>query len=59
LVPTSDGGEDLIGVGGPDEGPGIVIGLGEEALDGRREIDERVERAAFETALSQEAEVGV
>jgi hypothetical protein len=69
LVPAADGSDDLIGIGGPDEGLGVVIGLGEETLDGGLQIDERAEHAALEpspgelgeepsTALSQEADFG-
>jgi hypothetical protein len=32
-VPAFDGGDDFIGVGGPDEGLGIMIGLFDEAVD--------------------------
>ena len=49
--PALDGGAYFIGVCSPDEGSGVVIGLGEEALDGGLEIDERVEHAAFEASL--------
>jgi hypothetical protein len=34
LVPASDGGDDFIGIGGPDEGVGIIVGFAEEAVDG-------------------------
>jgi hypothetical protein len=51
LEPALDGGDYFIGVCSPDEGSGVVIGLGEEALDGGLEIDERVEHAAFEASL--------
>ena len=70
MVPASDGGDDLIGIGGPYEGFGVIVGFPEEAVDGGLEINDRAERTAFEatlaefgeealTALSQEAEVGV
>lgn len=48
MVPTPDDGDDLIGVGGPDEGPGAVLGLGDEALDGSLEINEQRKGAALE-----------
>jgi hypothetical protein len=41
------GGDDLIGVGGPDEGP-VVVDLGEKALDGGLEIEERAKHAALQ-----------
>jgi hypothetical protein len=53
LIPASDGGDDLVRIGGPDEGPGIVIGLGEEALDGGLEIDEGSKGAALQSSLGQ------
>ena len=57
--------------GGPDERLGVGVVLGEVAVDGGLQVDERVEDAAPEappgelgrrsssTALSQEPEVGV
>jgi hypothetical protein len=73
LVPAFDGDDDLIGIGGPHERFGIVVGLGNEALDGGMEIDERSKGAVVprfsrrlvslakkpSTALSQEADFGV
>jgi hypothetical protein len=70
LVPASDSGDDFVGVGGPCERLGIVVGFPQEGVDGGLEIDDRTEHAAFEaalgqlgeeapTALSQEADVGV
>ena len=70
-MPPPDGGDDPIGVGGPLEGLGVGgVVLGDEAVDGGLEVDERVERAALQpapeslakkpsTALSQEQDVGV
>jgi hypothetical protein len=49
LVPMLAGGDDLIGVGGPDEGP-VVVDLGEKALDGGLEIDEPAKHAALQPA---------
>jgi hypothetical protein len=70
LIPAPHGSDDVVGIGSPDEWGGVVIGLGEEALDGGVEIDERAEHAALarrvvslakkpSTALSQEADFGV
>jgi hypothetical protein len=53
LVPTPDGGDDLIGIGGPDEGLGSVISLGEKAIDGGLEIDQRSQHTAFEPSLAE------
>ena len=70
MIPTSDGSDDFIGIGGPHEGLGVIVGFLQEAVDGGLEIDNRAEDPAFEAAfgqfgeealdaLSQEAEVGV
>ena len=48
-----DGGDDLIGVSGPDEGLGIMVGLFDEAVDRGLELDDRAEDAALETALGE------
>jgi len=53
LVPASDGGDDLIGIGGPYEGFGVIVGFPEEAVDGGLEIDDRAKHAASEAALGQ------
>ena len=63
-MPAPDGGDDFIGICGPDEGLGVIVGLGEESVDGGLEIDERSEHAALQAALGQLgeeafAEVGV
>jgi hypothetical protein len=39
LVPTPDGSDDFIGIGGPVEGFGIVVGFGEEAVDCGLQLD--------------------
>ena len=62
--------DDLVGIGGPEEGLGVTVGLGEVAVDGGLEVDDGAEDAALQrrlvsvakkvsTALSQEQEVGV
>src|SRR6516225_6128489 len=53
LGPAPDGGDDPVGVGGPDERLGRIVGLGEEAVDGGLEVDDRLEHAAFEPSLGQ------
>jgi hypothetical protein len=35
LLPAFDSGEDALWVGGPDEGFGFGIGIGDEAIDGK------------------------
>jgi hypothetical protein len=57
LVPTSDGGDDLIGIGGPNKRLGAVVGSGEEAFDRGLEIDERSEHAALQMYQSSEREI--
>jgi hypothetical protein len=70
LVPSFDGGDDAVGIGGPDEGFGGFVGLVDEAGDGGLQLDEGTEDAALRlrlaslaknpsTALSHDAEVGV
>ncbi len=43
MLPAGDGTEDAIGVGGSDEGLGMFFVLGDVAVDGGLEIDERAE----------------
>ena len=35
----ADGGDDLIGIGGPYEGFGVIVGLPEETVDGGLKVD--------------------
>jgi len=69
-LPAIDGGDDFVGVSGPDEGFGVVVGLGDEVVDGGLKPDDGAKDAALEappgelgkklsTALSQEQEVGM
>jgi hypothetical protein len=53
LIPTFDGGDDFIGIGGPHEGFGVIVGFLQEAVDGGLEIDNRAEGTAFEAAVGQ------
>jgi hypothetical protein len=53
LVPASDGGDDFVGIGGPDERLGAIVGFLEEAVDGGLQIDDRLEDPALEAALGQ------
>jgi hypothetical protein len=50
LMPSSDGGDDFIGVGYPGFDVGVVIA--EEAVDGRLNSTNRSEDASIKTALS-------
>ena len=53
MVPASDGGDEFIGIGGPHEGFGVIVGFLQEAVDGGLEIDNRAEDPAFEAAFGQ------
>jgi hypothetical protein len=44
LVPSFDGGDDVIWIGGPGEGFGVFVGFVEKAIDGRLEIDKGMEQ---------------
>lgn len=70
MVPTFDGGDDFIGIGGPDERLGLPVVFGDVAVDGGLQVDDGMEHAAPEAtlrqlgeealdALSHEHEVGV
>jgi hypothetical protein len=56
LAPAVDGGDDFVGVGGPDEGLGVVVGLVEVAVDGGLEIDDAEEGASSEPSLGEGSE---
>lgn len=59
MVPTSDGGDDFIGVGSPLEGLGVVaVMLGDETVDGGLEVDQRVKDAALQPAFGQPGQEG-
>lgn len=45
FVPSFDCDDDFVGVLGPGKGPGVCIGVIEEAVDGLFEFLERAERA--------------
>ena len=53
LVPSPDGGDDLVGIGGPDEGLRVNVRFAQEAADRGLEVNNRAEHAAFEAALAQ------
>ena len=53
MFPSSDIFDDGIGVSGPDEGLGVQLGLGDEAIDGRLQIDDRAEGTAFEPPIGE------
>jgi hypothetical protein len=47
MIPTSDSGDDFIGIGGPGEGFGLRIVLFEKAVDRGLQIEDRMEHAAL------------
>src|SRR3954470_20848813 len=59
LVPAYDGGDDLVGVCGPGEGLGVMVGLVEIAVDGGLEVDDGAEHAALQSALGERGEEGL
>ena len=53
MFPSADFADDGIGVGGPHEGFGIVIGLAQEAVDGGLQIGDAFEDAALQPTPGQ------
>jgi len=53
LVPSLDGGDDFVGVGGPCEGLRVGVGLGDEAVDGGLHIDDGVEDTALQSTPAE------
>ena len=53
-MPTFDGGDDFVRVGGPCEGLGVSVVGDEEAVDGCLKVGERSEDAAFETTPGED-----
>ena len=53
MVPAPNGGDDFIGVSGPGEGLRIGVGLGQEAIDGGLEVDDRAEDAALQPSSGE------
>ena len=49
-MPSFDGGDDAIGIGGPDEGFWVIVGLVDEAVDGGLEVGDGAEDTALEAA---------
>ena len=54
LEPSVSGGDDVVGIGAPDEwlGFGDVV-LGDEAVDGSLQVDDRMEHAVLEPTPRQ------
>jgi hypothetical protein len=52
-VPSFDGGEDFVGIFGPGEGRGILVGVGQESMDGGFQLLDGPEDAAFEALFGE------
>ena len=52
-MPSFDGGDDFVWIGGPGEGLWVVVGLVEEAVDDDLEVDNGAEDAAFRAPLRE------
>ena len=52
-MPSFDGDDDFLWIGGPGEGLWVVVGLVEEAVDGDLEVDNGAEDAAFQAPLRE------
>ena len=50
-MPSSDGGDDFVGICDPLEGLGLGVVVFEEPIDRRLEVDDGSEDAALETLL--------
>lgn len=52
-MPSFDSGDNLVGIGGPGEGVGLVVMLGDEAVDGGLQVDDGAEDASRQAAFCQ------
>ena len=55
-MPTGRCGDDFVWIGGPDEWLGLLVVVGDEAVDGGLKIDDALEDAALEAALGEDGE---
>ena len=55
-MPTIGGGDDFVWIGGPDEGLWLLVVVGDEAIDGGLEINDRSEDAPLEPPSGQPRE---
>ncbi len=53
MVPSFDGRDAAIWIGGPGEGFGVLVGFGDEAIDGGLEIYDGMEDTALETPFCE------
>ena len=47
MLPRIDSGDDAVGVGGPAEWFGIVVGLGDKPVDGNVQVVHRAKHTAL------------
>ena len=47
MLPAFDSGEDTFWIGRPNEGFGIGVGIGDEAVDGELQVNNGLEYAAL------------
>ncbi len=59
MAPAMYGGDDLVGIGGPDEGFWVAICLGEVSVDGCLEVDDRAEGATLQGPLRERGKEGL
>jgi len=55
-MPSAYGGDNFIGVGGPDEGTWLHSVLFEEAVDRKLQIEDRPEHAPFRSPFGERGE---
>lgn len=55
-MPTCAGGVDLVGVGGQDEGLGLLVVIGDETVDCGLEVDDALVDPALEAASGEDGE---
>ena len=56
LAPSGGGGNDFIGIGGPDKRLWLLVVVDDEAVDVGLQIDDAFEDPAFEAALGEDGE---
>ena len=52
-MPSFDSGDNFVWIGGPGEWFGLVVMLGDEAIDGGLEVDDGVEDTSFQAAFGE------
>ncbi len=57
MAPSINGSDDFVGIGRSDKGLWLAVRLGEEAIDGGLEFDDRVKDATLEAAAGELGEI--